>query len=146
MPIDRQKKAAREKEYKEKTKAARAAAVQRLANAKAGDIEAFARAYFEALRHATPGVLRDEFEAFLREAPTGRATEATTELLGMVEAVLGRNRERNNAQSLAKLHRRLRAMVAADKVLDVPTYLNPKRAAVIASIDNEVACCVGINQ
>ena len=147
MPIDRQKKAAREKKYKEKTKAKRAAAVQRLANAKEGDdIEAFARAYFAALRHATPGVLRDEFEAFLREAPTGRATEATTELLGMVEAVLGRNRERNNAQSLAKLHRRLRAMVAAGKVLDVPAYLNEKRAAVIASIDNEVACCVGINQ
>ena len=238
MPIDRQKKAAREKEYKEKTKAARAAAVQRLANAKAGDIEAFARAYFEALRHATPAQLRDEFEAFLREAPTGRATEATTELLGMVEAVLGRDSERwnsrqaarakarrekkkaarqaalqqfedakegddieafalayfealrhatpgqlrdefyaflceapagrateattelldmvtahlrlhaerNNARKRPQLHRRLRAVVVEGKVLDVPTYINEKRAAVIASIDDEVACCVEINQ
>ena len=71
----RTKQAARDKSWEEKQKAKRAAAVQRLAKAKAGDdIEAFARAWFEALRQGTPGQLRDEFEALLREAPTGRAT------------------------------------------------------------------------
>ena len=125
----------------------REAAVQRLKDAKAGDdIEAFARAYFAALRHATSGQLRDEFEAFLREAPDGRATEATTELLGMVEAFLRCNAELMKAWKRPQLHRRLRAVVAEGKVLDVPTYINEKRAAVIASIDDEVACCVEINQ
>jgi hypothetical protein len=231
MPLDRQEKAARAKARREKKKAERAAAVQRLANAKAGDdIEAFARAYFEALSHATPAQLRDEFEAFLREAPTGRATEATTELLGMVEAALGRNNERwtsrraraktarqaalqqfedakegddieafarayftalrhatpgqlrdeftaflreapsgratealtelldmvaahlrlhaehKNAQRRPKLHRHLRAVVAEGKVLDVPADLTAKRCMDLALIDNEVARCVEINQ
>jgi hypothetical protein len=147
MPIDRQKRAAREKKYQEKTKAARAAAVQRLKDAKAGDdIEAFARAYFEALRHATPGQLRDEFEAFLREAPAGRATKATTELLAMVEAFLRCNVERVKAQNREELHRRLRASVPESEVPDVPADLTAKRCMDLALIDDEVARCVEINQ
>ena len=98
----RTKQAARDKSWEEK-KAKRAAAVQQLAKAKAGDdIEVFARAYFAALRHATPGVLRDEFEALLREAPDGRATEATTELLEMVAALL---RDGSPARTQAKAAR-----------------------------------------
>ena len=130
-----------------RAKTVRQAAFQQFEDAKEGDdIEAFALAYFEALRHATPGQLRDEFYAFLREAPAGRATEALTELLDMVTAHLRLHAERNNARKRPQLHRRLRAVVVEGKVLDVPTYINEKRAAVIASIDDEVACCVEINQ
>ena len=137
----------RERPARKQAKAAREAAFQQFEDAKEGDdIEAFALAYFEALRHATPGELRDEFYAFLCEAPAGRATEATTELLDMVTAHLRLHAERNNARKRPQLHRRLRAVVVEGKVLDVPTYINEKRAAVIASIDDEVACCVEINQ
>ena len=137
----------RERPARKQAKAAREAAFQQFEDAKEGDdIEAFALAYFEALRHATPGQLRDEFYAFLCEAPAGRATEATTELLDMVTAHLRLHAERNNARKRPQLHRRLRAVVVEGKVLDVPTYINEKRAAVIASIDDEVACCVEINQ
>ena len=126
------------------------AAFQQFEDAKAGDdIEAFARAYFAALRHATPGVLRAEFTALLRKAPAGRATEALMELLDMVEALLRRNAEDRNARNRAKRaerHRRLRSVVAEGKVLDVPAHLNEKRAVAIASIDDEVTCCVEINQ
>jgi hypothetical protein len=130
-----------------RAKTVRQTAVQQFKDAKAGDdVEVFARAWFEALRHATPGQLRAEFEVLLREAPAGRATEATTELLAMVEAFLRCNVERVKAQNREELHRRLRASVPESEVPDVPADLTAKRCMDLALIDDEVARCVEINQ